>query len=111
MKLMIKDNYLIGKENELMGAIKISNLTKMGYLNVDYMLHEKYRNKKEHYGNILVAELTEYLLYYFLITRGIELAIDRNNIASIKCAQNAGYKFKSKSEFLSESDIYVKNRR
>lgn len=110
-RVCVGPGYLIGNNIDLIGAFKISNMTKEGYLNFDYMISKNYRNTKEHYGTMLVSELTDFLLNYFLFIRGIELAIDRTNIASIKCVTKAGFEFKKKSDLTNEFNIYVKNRR
>lgn len=104
-KLYMGPAYIVKKEKNLIGLIRLASLDIDGVLNLHYAVHPNYR--KQHYGTEILTETSKYLLKNIAVINRIELFIKDINKGSIRCAENA--KFTLNREFCSvKSDCLVK---
>lgn len=90
-KLYVGPAYIIEEQRKLVGLIRLAFLDGDGVLNLHYAVHPDYRRK--HYGTKILTEISKYLFKNMLSVSKIELYIKEMNTGSIKCAENAKFKF------------------
>ncbi len=88
-ELELETAYLLANTSNLIGYLYLGNCDFKGTLAIDYAIHEDYRGN--HLGVILLKELKEYLIQNMKKVQAIDLAIQKNNIRSIKTALGAGF--------------------
>lgn len=93
--LEVDKAYLVVDNETIIGMIRIFSYHEAGFINIQYAVAKECRNQG--YGKELLREITKYFLNKNI--KCISLDIDKNNIGSIKCALNVGYK--------RENNIYV----
>ena len=81
--------YVVLEKNQVIGMIRIFSCHSAGYMEIQYAIRPILRNQG--YGSKVLKELTQYFLDNEMVC--ISLDIDKNNVASIKCALNNGYAF------------------
>lgn len=85
-ELEIKKVYFIEEEEKIIGLVRFFDIKESGIVDLQYAVNPEYRGLG--YGNILLKEVTEYLLNN---NKLIRLDIDKNNLNSIKCAIRNNY--------------------
>lgn len=85
-ELEIKKIYYIVFKEEIIGLIRLFDIRENGMIDLQYAVSPEYRGLG--YGNLLLKEVTDYLLKN---NKSIRLDINKNNANSIKCALKNSY--------------------
>ena len=101
-ELKLKYVYLISDKTIPVGFVRFAAIHNLNILEMHYGVHPYFRNKG--YGSKILLEVSDYVLENASKINRIKLNIDKENIHSIKCAQNAGF-----TEIQSEFPTYFKN--
>jgi len=99
IELEINKAYIIEENDDVVGMIRIFKKNFNKEITLQYAVAEDYRNKG--YGKKILKEISDYFMTVKDISC-IKLDIDKNNLASIDCAEKVGYEF--------NNDAYLKNR-
>lgn len=88
----LKKIYLIQDKEDIVGMIRLFDKNNFNMINLQYAVSPYFRNMG--YGKKILKEISEYFKKYI-----INLDINKNNIASINCAEKNGYiEYKKEAE-------------
>lgn len=87
-KIEVGNTYLVSLDGRNpIGLLRVHELSSLGILTLHYGISPEYRRKG--YGSMLLEECSSYLFKNMKEVRAVELAINKENVGSIKCAKNA----------------------
>lgn len=104
------ESYIIAEKDKLIGYIRLADYDDTNNsLELHYAVHPSFRDKG--YGKKILTEVSNYILEKYKNVSSIDLYISEFNIGSIRCAQEAGFKFIEKYESCEKTAfVYRKNR-
>lgn len=87
--LEIKKGYFVQDEDHIIGFIRVFSKHLCGRLELQYGVLPQFR--KQGYGTKILKEMKEYIYNHYDDVSYIDLDIDKQNIGSQKCAEEAGF--------------------
>ena len=102
--ISVGNTYICNQDKTPIGFIKLYDFL-LNELEIFYGVSPEYRNQG--YGKKILIETSYYLFKRYNNVKNIKLLIRDNNIRSIKCALNAGFKLNNELNELDDVKILV----